>query len=103
MKKPSSIQQNDILNTWETEECNIVISAGAGCGKTTTLMRLLESCKHRTLFLAFNKSIQEDIQERIERDGLGQGLAKTMHSLGFDALKSKYKRLNVVSSKRFEF
>ena len=65
-------------------------------------MRLLESCKHRTLFLAFNKSIQEEIQGRIDRDGLTQGLAKTMHSLGFDALKTHYKRCNVLSSKRFE-
>jgi len=102
MDKPASVPQLNVFNTWEKEDCNILISAGAGTGKTTTLMGLLERCKHRTLFLAFNKSIQEDIQGKIEKRGLSQGLAKTLHSLGLDSLKTKYRRLNVVSSKRFE-
>ena len=97
MNTPSHRQQA-VYNTWQNENCNILIGAVAGSGKTTTLMGLLEMCKHRTLFLAFNKSIQEEIQNTINTKKLIQGKAMTMHSLGYTALKSCFSNITVYNS-----
>jgi DNA helicase-2/ATP-dependent DNA helicase PcrA len=97
----ASAKQNAIYDTWLTEDCNILIRAVAGSGKTTTLLKLLEYCQHRTLFLAFNKSIQVEIQEKIEKRGLAQGKALTMHSLGLQAVRKKFKA-RVNSNKNFD-
>jgi superfamily I DNA/RNA helicase len=98
--QPSKRQQI-VYDTWQNEDCNILISAVAGSGKTTSLMHLLGLCEHRTLFLAFNKSIQEEIQGRIDKNGLRQGKAMTMHSLGLASLKTKYKYTKVNGSKKY--
>ena len=86
MFKPSNKQQK-IFDTWNNTDKNILINAVAGSGKTTTLLELLQYCKYRTLFLAFNKSVQEEIQGQIDKKGLTQGKALTMHSLGLSAIK----------------
>lgn len=62
----ASPKQTKIFDTWINTHNNILINAVAGSGKTTTLLQLLELCDNRTLFLAFNKSIQEEIQAKIE-------------------------------------
>ena len=95
MFKPSDKQQK-IFDTWNNTEDNILINAVAGSGKTTTLLSLLKYCKYRTLFLAFNKSVQEEIQSKIDESGLSQGKALTMHSLGLSAIRNHYKGKRVV-------
>ena len=99
--KPSKRQQA-IFDCWETEDCNILINAVAGSGKTTTLMQLLERSKTRTLFVAFNKTIQVEIQERIDTKGMAAySRAMTMHSLGLSAIKRNYK-FKIDTSKGFK-
>jgi superfamily I DNA/RNA helicase len=68
-----------------------LIQAVAGSGKTSTLLQLLSMCDSRTLFLAFNKGIQEEIQARITEKGLAQGKALTLHSMGLSAIRNNTK------------
>lgn len=98
----ASQRQQDIFDTWNNTNKNILISAGAGTGKTTVLLQLLELCNHKTLFLAFNKSIQEEIQGKIENRGLKQGKAMTLHSLGLLAIRNSYKRWKINNGKNFD-
>lgn len=99
--KPSKRQQK-IFDTWNHTDSNILINAVAGSGKTTTLLQLLEYCQYKTLFLAFNKSIQEEIQQKIDNRNLKQGKALTMHSLGLSAIRSSYKKVHINNGKNFE-
>lgn len=101
MFSPSS-KQEAIIKTWQDTDNNILINAVAGSGKTTTLLELLKFCEYRTLFLAFNKSVQEEIQSKIDERGLVQGKALTMHSLGLSAIRNRYKKVVVKSGKNFE-
>ena len=82
----NSIEQEAIFHTWRTESSNLVIKAVAGSGKTTTLLKLLEMSQYRTLFLAFNKSIQEEITARTQH--ISQAKAMTLHSLGLLAIRN---------------
>ena len=70
--------------------------------KTTTLLQLLELCQYKTLFLAFNKSVQEEIQSKIDERGLTQGKALTMHSLGLSAVRSSYRKVSINNGKNFD-
>jgi DNA helicase-2/ATP-dependent DNA helicase PcrA len=104
MFKPSTKQQA-IFDTWNNTDKNVLINAVAGSGKTTTLIELLKYCKYRTLFLAFNKSVQEEIQSQIDAKGLTQGKALTMHSLGLSAIRQHYKgksKVVIKNGKNFE-
>ena len=101
MFKPSDKQQK-IFETWKNTSDNILIKAVAGSGKTTTLLELLAFCEYRVLFLAFNKSVQEEIQSKIEEKGLLQGKALTMHSLGLSAIREKYKKITIKNGKNFD-
>ena len=97
-----SKRQADILDTWNNTDENILIQAVAGSGKTTTLMLILEACKYKTLFLAFNKSIQTEIQSRIDKQVLTQGKALTMHALGLQALKAQGIKFSINNNKNWD-
>ena len=78
---PSPYQEN-IFNFVEHGVGNAVISAVAGSGKTTTIvsaMKLIPK-KQRCIFIAFNKSIVEELSERMK--GYDNVQVKTAHSLG---------------------
>ena len=62
---------------------NAVISAAAGAAKTTTAvsaMKLIPKSK-KCLFIAFNKSIVEELNRKLE--GYDNCTVKTIHSLGY--------------------
>lgn len=101
MFRPSQ-RQLDIFSIWQNRDDNILINAVAGSGKTTTLLQLLELCQYKTLFLAFNKSVQEEIQSKIDERGLTQGKALTMHSLGLSAVRSSYRKVSINNGKNFD-
>lgn len=101
MFKASDRQQN-IFDTWDKTDENILINAVAGSGKTTTLLELLTHCKYKTLFLAFNKSVQEEIQSKIDTRGLRQGKALTMHSMGLSAIRNHYNKVVIKNGKNFD-
>lgn len=99
--RTESEKQKVIRETWINEDCNIVVNAVAGSGKTTTLLSLVEHCEYRALILSFNKSIQLEFTEKLEKRGLTQGKVMTLHSLGLLAIKNAYKyKMN--NSKSFD-
>ncbi len=55
---------------------NLILRAGAGSGKTTTLVEMIRRVTGTSIFLAFNKSIAEELKNR----GVN---ARTFHSLVF--------------------
>jgi superfamily I DNA/RNA helicase len=97
-------EQQAIWNAIQNTNDDIVVGAGAGTGKTFTIVeasgRLPTYLKRG--FLCFNKSIQTELQER-----LPEGVeAKTFHALGFGAFfkqgikpkVNKFKVKNIIDS-----
>lgn len=71
---------------------NAVVKALAGSGKTSTMiaaMKLVPDTK-RCLFLAFNKSVQEEISAKLS--DFQNCDVRTVHSLGFSMLSRHFKR-----------
>lgn len=88
-----SPEQADFFQRLLTTQDNIILSACAGSGKTTTIIEGLKTLPVRnassfmppaTTFLAFNKSIAETLKARCP----SHVACSTFHSLGMRALKS---------------
>lgn len=95
---PSKYQQR-IYDFIEKGSGNAVINAVAGSGKTTTLISLLERVPStsRVLFLAFNKSIVEELKIKTSR--FSNVDVRTLHSLGCSALRKQLSIGDINSSK----
>lgn len=83
--KPSKFQQA-IYDFITDGKGNAVVSAVAGSGKTTTLLNALKliPTNKRVLFLAFNKSIAKELQERVPNTPNIH--VKTVHGFGYSSL-----------------
>lgn len=57
--------QKEIVNIFKTTDENLNIEARAGCAKTFTLLELSKHVDKYSVFLAFNKSIQQEIAKAI--------------------------------------
>lgn len=97
-----STKQVAIYKAWKETDYNLVISAVAGSGKTSALLGLMELCEYIALFVAFNKSIQEETQAKLDKRGLTQGKALTMHSMGLSALRRAYRKVFINKGKNFD-
>lgn len=97
-----SDKQLAIYKEWETSNRNILIQAVAGSGKTTTLVEILKRTQGKTLYIAFNKSIQTETQEKFEKNNLPQGKALTLHALGYSALRAAYTKIELSDSKNWD-
>ncbi len=75
-----SPQQQAVFEAVKEPSQNILIQACAGSGKTTTIGEAMKFGGSRPVFLAFNKSIQEELSKRNPL-----GAAQTLNSLGFGA------------------
>jgi superfamily I DNA/RNA helicase len=82
--EPSSFQKA-IYEVVSSEDCNIMINAVAGSGKTTTLIGCLDEISEfkSAAFIAFNNSIVDELKSRIKRPNTQ---VTTMHSLCWRAL-----------------
>jgi superfamily I DNA/RNA helicase len=78
-----SAYQNAIFAFLASTDRNLIVRAGAGSGKTTLLVEIVKRLAGRTIFLAFNKSIQLEL----ERRGV---YAKTFHGLVYSAVTRFY-------------
>ena len=78
-----------IYKAFQLTKRDINISAVAGSGKTTTLLELLKFVPRgmKTLFLAFNKSIVEELKSRNENK---EATIMTIHSCGWRAIMIRY-------------
>jgi len=87
--KPSPYQR-EIYKQFQETKYNINISAVAGSGKTTVLVKLLEYVPDdkSAIFLAFNNSIVDELRQRTpEREGI---TVSTLHSYGWRGILMAY-------------
>ncbi len=94
---PSKYQQG-IYDFITNGNGNAVVSAVAGSGKTTTLVNAIKLIPEnkRVLFLAFNKSIQEELSKKVPNTQNIQ--VKTVHGFGMSAV-NKLNKATVESGK----
>ena len=78
--------QKSIFNAISNNNTNIVITAMAGSGKTSTIVESLNYIGNdkKVLYCAFNKSIEIELNERIDKDNV---VVSTLHAFGFSMLK----------------
>ncbi len=71
---------------------DIKINAVAGSGKTTTIIEYSKSrpSKSRILYLAFNKSVKTEAEEKFARLGIDNVKVETAHSLAYKNVIFKY-------------
>ncbi|MEG1198896.1 MAG: hypothetical protein RSD53_05875, partial [Algoriella sp.] len=84
--KPT-IEQNQIFNFFKNGKENGMIDAVAGSGKTSTIINGIDYIdkKNKILFCAFNKKIQEEInQKTVNKENV---IVKTTYALGLSILK----------------
>ncbi|WP_072680320.1 UvrD-helicase domain-containing protein [Arcobacter sp. LA11] len=74
-------EQIDIINA---KEESFKINAVAGSGKTTTLLEYAKNNTHlKILYLAYNKSLQISIQEKLKEYNLSHMKISTIHALAY--------------------
>ena len=74
----------------ESDADQIIVNACAGSGKTTTLYNFAQSrSEQRILYLAFNKSMQQEAEDKFK--GLDKTEVRTVHSLAYGQVGYKYK------------
>ena len=92
-------QQNMIFEEIKNGDSDVFVIAGAGTGKTTTIVEASHRANARRMcFLAFNKSIATELGERLPDDVT----AKTFHALGFAAFRSNGVRTKVNTKKTWD-
>jgi DNA helicase-2/ATP-dependent DNA helicase PcrA len=89
--QPSPYQQG-IYDFIQKGQGNAVVSAVAGSGKTTTLINALNLIPEElsVLFLAFNKSIAQELSERVPQ-GKTNIEVRTLHAYGYFSLTKSHK------------
>jgi DNA helicase-2/ATP-dependent DNA helicase PcrA len=85
---PSQYQEN-IFNHILNDNRNLIISAVAGSGKTTTLLKVLEMIPEdkSVLFMAFNVTIADELKLRVPKDKYNITV-NTVHSFGRSSLST---------------
>jgi superfamily I DNA/RNA helicase len=77
-------QQMEIWNEIENGSNHVMVNAGAGTGKTYTIVEGAKLCSGKMAFLCFNKSIQLELAKRLP-EGVN---ASTFHAMGMKALRA---------------
>lgn len=87
--KPSKYQQA-IYDYIKKGNNNIIIDAVAGSGKSSTIVSALDiiSSNKKKIFLAFNKSIVEELKTKISTPNT---TIQTLHSVGFSVMVKTYR------------
>jgi DNA helicase II / ATP-dependent DNA helicase PcrA len=79
--------QQAIFDAIRSTRDNLCVQARSGSGKTTTLVEALKHLVGRTLFLAYNKVIANELEKRVP-----QGTeARTTHSYGLSLLAKHFR------------
>lgn len=97
-----SPQQAAFLETVSQPGPSIVLEAVAGAGKTTTLVEGMRVMKGSIAFVAFNKKIVQEIEQKAKERGVfdpSRHSIKTMHGTGFSAVTAKVKGVKVEERK----
>ncbi|MGE4382513.1 MAG: UvrD-helicase domain-containing protein [Arcobacter sp.] len=79
-------EQEEIINS---SELSFKINAVAGSGKTTTLLEYAKKNSHlKILYLAYNKSLQVSLQEKLKDYKLPYLHISTIHSLAYNKIEA---------------
>src|SRR6476620_11560067 len=89
MSRIWSTYQKSIFSFVETGVGNAVVEAVAGSGKSTTIVEAMKCVNGSSIFLAFNKSIADELKAK----GVN---ARTFHSLTYSPV-TKFKGVRQVS------
>jgi len=92
--KPSKYQQA-IFDWIETGSGSLVVEATAGSGKSTTAIKCLDLLTSKALFLAFNKSIADELREKAP----SHADVLTLNSLGHRAWMRQVGRVTILADK----
>lgn len=96
-------EQRAIISHLATTNAPLVIDAKAGSGKTSTLLDALEHLKGNSLFMAYNRSIADELKAKAgKRFGLDIMLRtqiSTVHSHGLKAFNASGLRAKTLSGK----
>lgn len=88
-----SLQQNAIFAFFKEGKGNAVVRARAGTGKTTTIIEAIKYAPESDILLAaFNKRIAEELVHKLSNPN---ATAKTLHALGFAAVRNFWKGTRV--------
>lgn len=83
-----STEQNAIIRWFETGRGNLVVNAGAGCGKSTTLAEGIKRAPEARKWVgAFGKKNKEDLEPRFVGTNVK---VQTFHSLGASYVYSRW-------------
>ena len=75
-------EQEEIINS---DKLSFKINAVAGSGKTTTLLEYAKKNSHlKILYLAYNKSLQVSLQDKLKEYNLPSMHISTIHSLAYN-------------------
>jgi len=91
-----STYQTEILRWIRDGRGHAVVNAVAGSGKTTTLVMAASLLTGRGLFLAFNKHAADQLGVKLAGTKM---VAKTIHSLGFAAIRKAFGKVRVDATK----
>ncbi len=79
-------EQEKIINS---DKLSFKINAVAGSGKTTTLLEYAKKNSHlKILYLAYNKSLQTQLQEKLKEYKLSHMSVSTIHSLAYNRIQA---------------
>lgn len=79
-------EQEEIINS---DKLSFKINAVAGSGKTTTLLEYAKKNSHlKILYLAYNKSLQIQLQEKLKEYKLSHMAVSTIHSLAYNRIQA---------------
>lgn len=100
MTHQPSIYQSNIYDNIQHGSGHLVIEAVAGSGKTYTIEQSLRHIPQhkKTIYIAFNKAIVQEIQSRIPSNVQ----AVTFHSLGLRSITAAFGRPKVATNKTFK-
>lgn len=91
-----SVQQMDVFNYFEHPaplNKHLIVRARAGTGKTTTIIEGVNRAPESNILVcAFNKHIAQTLNNRLTNP---RAEAKTLHSLGYQAIRSEWSGMKV--------
>lgn len=84
-------QQRAVIDHCSTTNGHTIVSARAGTGKTTTMIRgVCPNLSGSVVYVAYGKAIAAEAEEKISNLGLNHVRVATCHSIGFSAYRKAF-------------